>query len=146
MKKFLKYLMVIILFISMFAFAKTQDTIEGYWLNEEKDGKVEIYKRSDGKYYGKIVWLKEPNKDGKPKLDNKNKDEKLRNQTIIGLNVLKGFTKDGELYTGGTIYDPRNGKTYSCKITPIGSNILNIRGFIGISLIGRTTTFTRTTK
>lgn len=145
MKKVFKYFIATILLISFSHIAKAQH-IEGVWLNEEKEGKVEIYKHSDGKYYGKIVWLKEPNKDGRPKLDANNKDEKLRNEPILGLVILKGFSKDGDIYTGGTIYDPKNGKTYACKITPKDNNTLSIRGYIGISLIGRTTTWTRTTK
>lgn len=123
-----------------------QEVIEGYWLNDSKEGKVEIFKHADGKYYGKLVWLKEPNKDGKPKTDINNKDASLRNHPLIGLNLLKGFSKDGDVFSGGTIYDPKNGKTYECKITPKDKNTLSIRGFIGISLIGRTTTWTRTTK
>ncbi|WP_447642517.1 MULTISPECIES: DUF2147 domain-containing protein [Chitinophagaceae] len=145
MKKLFKYF--IVTFLCAFIAHSTQaQNIEGYWLNEEKEGKIEIFKHSDGKYYGKIIWLKEPNRDEKPKLDINNKDEKLRSEPILGLNILKGFSKDGDIYNGGTIYDPKNGKTYSCKITPKDNNTLSIRGYIGISLIGRTTTWTRTTK
>ncbi|MFT4203921.1 MAG: DUF2147 domain-containing protein [Chitinophagaceae bacterium] len=145
MKNKLKYCIVTLLFTTVIHFAKAQN-IEGYWLNEEKEGKVEIYKNPDGKYYGKLVWLKEPKRNGKPKLDINNKDEKLRTDPLVGLVILKGFSKDGNIYTGGTIYDPKNGKTYSCKMTPKDENTLRIRGFIGISLIGRTTTWSRTTK
>lgn len=145
MKKLFKYFIVTFL-CAFIAHSIQAQNIEGYWLNEEKEGKIEIFKHSDGKYYGKIIWLKEPNRDGKPKLDINNKDEKLRSEPILGLNILKGFSKDGDIYNGGTIYDPKNGKTYSCKITPKDNNTLSIRGYIGISLIGRTTTWTRTTK
>ncbi len=124
-----------------------KDKIEGVYSNEEKDGKVQIYLAKNGKYYGKIVWLKEPNRNGKPKMDDNNPDESKRTNPTLGLLVLKGFVKstDNEnLYIDGTIYDPKNGKTYSCKITYKDANTLDIRGFIGISLIGRSTTWTRT--
>jgi uncharacterized protein (DUF2147 family) len=121
-----------------------KDRLEGIWYNEEKTAKIEIYLAKDQKYWGKIVWLKEPLKYGKPKVDEKNKTERLRNRPILGLPILKHFVKkDDDSYEDGEIYDPKNGKTYSCIITFKNDNELNIRGYIGISLIGRTTTWTR---
>jgi len=68
----------------------------------------------------------------------------LRNRPIIGLKILSGFEKEGDnKYVDGTIYDPKNGKTYSCKMTYKGKT-LDIRGYIGISLLGRTTVWERT--
>jgi uncharacterized protein (DUF2147 family) len=84
------------------------------------------------------VWLKEPLKDGKPKLDDKNPDKNNKRKQLVGLVILKGFKKDGNTYTDGTIYDPENGKTYDCKMNYKGKT-LAIRGFIGLSLFGRTT-------
>ena len=130
------------LFINTAAMAQA-DRIEGQWYNAEKSGKIEITKGRDGKFYGKVVWLKEPLKDGKPKLDEMNTDPALRTRPRLGLQVLSGFEKDGDnKYNNGTIYDPLNGKTYSCKITYKGKT-LDIRGFIGISLFGRTTVWSR---
>lgn len=121
-----------------------KDKVEGFWLNQEKEAKVEIYKAKNGKYYGKIIWLKEPDRNGKPKTDINNPKENLQSQPIMGLLILKAFNKDGNTFTGGTIYDPKNGKTYSCKMSFENDNTLSIRGFVGISLLGRTTTWTRT--
>lgn len=135
---------VFTLMIRSFSFG--QSTIEGVWFNDVKEAKVEIYKGGNGKYFGKIIWLKEPLSYGKPKLDINNKNEKLRSRPIVGSNILENFSQDGDIYTGGTIYDPKNGKTYSCKISPKDANTLSIRGFIGVSLIGRTTVWARTTK
>ncbi len=118
------------------------DKIEGTWFNDIKDAKIQIYKSNDGKFYGKIIWLKEPVKNGKPKLDDKNRNEKLQKQPIVGLVILKGFEKDGDTYEDGTIYDPENGKTYDCKITYKGKT-LSIRGYVGISMFGRTTVWER---
>jgi len=119
------------------------DPIEHQWYNQEKSGKIQIYKGGDGKFYGKIVWLKEPDRDGKPKTDINNPDKARQNDAEMGLVILKGFKKDGENgYTDGTVYDPKNGKTYSCKMTLEG-NQLQVRGYIGVSLFGRTATWTR---
>jgi len=119
------------------------DKIEGIWLNEEKDAKIQIYKAKDGRFYGKIIWLRDPMKNGKPKTDEKNPKENLKKQPLVDLLILKGFEADGNTYDDGTIYDPQNGKTYDCKITYKGKT-LAIRGYIGISLFGRTTVWERT--
>ena len=118
------------------------DRVEGFWFNDKKDAKIQIYKARDGKFYGKIVWLKEPLKDGRPKLDEKNPKANLKAQPLVELMILKGFKLDGDTYEDGTIYDPDNGKTYDCKMTFKGKN-LAIRGFIGFSLFGRTTVWER---
>jgi len=113
------------------------------WYNEEKTAKIQIYKATDGKFYGKIVWLLVPIADGKPKTDKNNPDKNKANDPLMGLVLLKGFKKDGEKgYEDGTIYDPKNGKTYSCKITNKG-DVLDVRGYIGFSFIGRTTVWTK---
>jgi uncharacterized protein (DUF2147 family) len=96
------------------------------------------------KFWGKVVWLKEPLRDGHPKIDINNPKESARNQPIIGLPLLRAFVKSGDnKYTDGEIYDPKNGKTYSCTITYKSDNELSVRGFIGIAMIGRTTKWTR---
>jgi len=136
------FLTLAILSINLAAKAQT-DKIEGLWYNDIKSAKILITKESNGKFYGKIVWLKEPLKNGKPKVDELNADEKLRSRPRLGLPVLSDFVKDGDTkYTDGKIYDPNNGKTYSCIITYKGKE-LDIRGYIGISLFGRTTTWSR---
>lgn len=142
---FASFVLAILLVTANYTYAQ-KDRVEGFWLNQEKEAKIEIYKAKNGKFYGKIVWLKEPNRDGKPKTDTNNPKENLRSQPIIGLLILKAFNKDGEkTYEDGTIYDPKNGKTYSCKITYENDNKLSIRGYVGISMLGRTTTWTRST-
>src|SRR2546429_9951625 len=97
----------IILGLNANAFAQS-DKIEGLWFNDNKDAKIQIYKGNDGRYYGKIIWLKEPLKNGKPKVDDKNPKSNLQNQPIVGLVILKSFQKDEDnTYTNGTIYDPQ---------------------------------------
>ena len=136
----LQFLFIAALMFGWRGFAIAQhNNIEGVWFNDTKEAKIQIYKGTDGKLCGKIVWLKEPLRNGKPKLDDNNPDKQLKRLPIVGLVILKGFTKDGNQYVDGSIYDPDNGKTYDCKMTYKGGKTLSIRGYIGISLIGRTT-------
>lgn len=139
------------LMIAVTAFATGSNDILGVWNNEERDAKIEIYKCGD-KYCGKVIWLKEPNypegsKDGipgTPRLDHNNPDPSLRNTPIIGLNIVHDFSSaGGHTWFGGTVYDPKNGNTYRGKMTLVSPNQLNLRGFVGIPLFGRTTTWTR---
>jgi uncharacterized protein (DUF2147 family) len=143
----LRYLLVVLSLFLFTTIAKAQtDRLEGLWYNDIKSAKILITREHNGKFYGKVVWLKEPLKNGKPKVDELNVDEKLRSRPRLGLPVLKDFVKDGDdKYDDGTIYDPNNGKTYSCKITYKGKT-LDIRGYIGISLFGRTTVWSRAEK
>lgn len=143
LKPFFSYIALTV--IVSFAFQSStlaQDQIEKVWYNQEKTSKIQVYKAKDGKFYGKIIWLSEPLKNGKPKVDEENPDKAKRAQPIVGLVILRGLKKDGDKeYGDATIYDPKNGKTYSCKITYKG-NKLDLRGYVGISLIGRTSTWT----
>lgn len=71
------------------------------------------------------------------------KDDR-KGKPIIGMNIVRGLTKDGDQYNGGTILDPDNGKVYKCKMKlDETGNALEVRGYIGISLIGRSQTWTR---
>jgi uncharacterized protein (DUF2147 family) len=114
------------------------DAIVGEWLTSAKDGKVQIY-QTGNKFFGKVSWGNKAN--GK---DTNNPDPKLRDQNLIGLVILKDFVFDGkEKWEDGTIYDPNNGKTYSCAMKLKDNHTLEVRGFIGISLLGRTEVWTR---
>ena len=126
------------------------DDILGVWLNEDKDAHIQVYKKN-GKYYGKIVWLLEPldEDNGEPKVDEDNEDESLRSRPIMGLMLLKDFEFDGkDEWEEGKIYDPNNGKTYSCymEFKDETKDLLKVRGYIGFSMIGRTTYWTRVKK
>tara|TARA_B110000495_G_C22782614_1_gene457700 strand:+ start:243 stop:677 length:435 start_codon:yes stop_codon:yes gene_type:complete len=134
---------VVFLLITISSFAQT--TVEGVWFNTKKDGKIKIYE-IDGKFYGEIVWLLElfDENDGKPKSDINNPDVSKHDDLIIGLNVLKGLVfNEKNVWDSGKIYDPENGKTYSCKMTLKDNDHLDVRGFVGFSLLGRTENWTR---
>ena len=124
-------------------FAQKKDDILGKWLNPSGEGQVEIYKKGD-KYNGKLVWIKDPNDDnGKPKLDIKNPNSSLHSRPVMGLEILKNFVFEDGKWTDGTIYDPKTGKTYSCNLSLKENGQLNIRGYIGISIIGRSESWKR---
>jgi uncharacterized protein (DUF2147 family) len=119
------------------------DVILGTWYNGEKDAKIEVYKCND-QFCGKIIWLKNPIEDGHPKLDKHNPDEMLQKRGLMGLNILSGFSYTGDsTWEDGDIYNPRDGKTYSCYLKLLDDGSLKVRGFIGISLIGKTQYWTR---
>ena len=131
----------------LFAFAALLFTtlsyaqIEGKWKTiDDESGQaksiVQIYKAKNGKYYGKIVDLLQ-----KPENANcvKCKDDR-KNKPLIGLEIIRGLQKDGNDFEDGTITDPKTGKTYKCIIKREGDK-LNVRGYVGFSLIGRTQTW-----
>ena len=119
------------------AAAFAQDVV-GTWKLEDGTAIVEVYKSGDA-YNGKIVWLLHPTEDdGTPAVDNNNPDPKLRSRQLIGLNMLSGLKKTGTEYSGGSIYDPGNGKTYNCSMKVEG-NVLKVRGSLDKrGLLGRT--------
>ncbi|OIN57483.1 DUF2147 domain-containing protein [Arsenicibacter rosenii] len=141
------WVVVLVFFVGIFsAHAQSNpDAIVGTWLNGTKKGHIQLYKQGD-KYFGKIVWLKEPNDPatGKPKTDVKNENAANHNRPVLGLVNLTNFEYDGgNVWDEGKIYNPEDGKTYSCKLTLKDANTLDVRGFVGISLIGKTQTWTR---
>lgn len=121
------------------------DRLIGIWEPSHGKAKVKIEKIGS-KYYGKIVWLKEPNdpENGKPKVDKNNPDESMRSTPLRGYRILKDFEyTDKDEWTNGTIYDPENGSTYNCIIKMSDENTLDIRGYIGIQTLGRTDVWKR---
>lgn len=124
--------------------AALPDEILGLWWSPTKDGQVEFYKKGN-KYYGKVVWERS-NKDenGKLKQDSHNPVANLRSRPWLGIETFKDFQyKGNNMWQDGNVYDPRSGYTYSCSLWLEGKDVLKIRGFIGISLIGKTETMTR---
>ncbi|MGD1840507.1 MAG: DUF2147 domain-containing protein [Thermonemataceae bacterium] len=133
---------------STLAVGQKADDIVGAWKTGEGTAIVAIKKSKSGKYFGRIVWLKEPNdENGKPKVDGKNPNESKRDRRLLGMVNLVGFEYVGDgKWEKGTIYDPKNGETYNCEIALEGENTLNVRGYIGVSLFGRTDVWTRQKK
>ncbi len=135
------YLVFVVLFTS--TVAKAQD-ITGKWWDEEHRGQTELYMSPDGKLYGRIVMLAKPidKETGKPALDKHNSDKKLRSRPTLGLVVVVGFVKKGDKWEG-SVYNPKDGNTYSGYIQLQSDGTLKLRGYMGISLIGKTEIWTR---
>jgi len=147
MKKLTLFLMGLALCMQAFAIMPGDDgdRLLGVW--EPSNGRARVKVEKIGsKYYGKIVWLKEPNdpKSGLPKTDMNNPDANLRNVPLKGYRMLKDFVyQENNQWSEGTIYDPLNGSTYSCTIKMTDPNTLDIRGYIGVSAFGRTDVWKR---
>ena len=127
----------LILCLSLYS-AKAQ-TVFGKWQStDSKTGKaeaiIEIYKENN-KAYAKIVDILNP--DDKDKIciycNGENKDK-----PILGMIIVNGLKEKGDIWSGGKILDPKNGKYYKCYITLVDNSKLKLRGYIGISLFGRT--------
>ena len=136
-----------VLFFTTSVFAQKADDILGVWKNGEGTGMVQIYKKGE-KYFGKIVWLQVPNDtNGKPRTDINNPEEKLRKTPLVGLENLRDFSYVGtNKWEEGRIYDPKNGNDYSCEMKMVDKNTLEVRGYIGVSLFGRTDVWKRQVK
>ncbi|TYZ05950.1 DUF2147 domain-containing protein [Hymenobacter lutimineralis] len=137
-------LLLVTLTLALAGRATNPDAVLGVWKNGEGTGMVQIYKKGD-KYFGRIVWLKVPNNpDGTPRTDVNNPDESKRKVPLKGLENMRGFSYSGDnKWESGSIYDPKNGSDYSCEMTLVDENTLEVRGFIGVSLFGRTDVWKR---
>jgi len=122
------------------------DALCGEWWTPENQGKIIFFK--DGTTYsGKVSWMKKniDPETGKPMLDKHNPNPALRNRPVIGLVLFYNFTYNAskEKYIDGKLYDSDSGNTYSCWIKLIDKNVLELHGFVGFSLIGKSVYFTR---
>ncbi len=141
------FLATLLLLISTMGFAQQPaDKIIGKW--ESIDGEVklrfDIFKQ-DGNYFGKLLWASNMfEEDGKtPKKDFNNPDESLKSRSRQGIiNVTNLTYKNGE-YLGGKLYNPTDGDTYSLSAKLKSADELHFRGYLGISLLGKTMKFKR---
>lgn len=133
-----------ILFVAVAGVFSAQAQVTGKWKTiDDETGKaksiVEIYE-SNGKLYGKVVEILNPAKKN-AKCDKCEGADK--GKPVEGLVIIKGLTKDGNEWTDGDILDPTKGKLYSCTLKLEGKDKLKVRGYLGVSLLGRTQTWTR---
>ena len=130
--------------LNNFLHSQNSNDIIGIWLNEEKDAKIEIYK-SENLFFGKLIWLKEPKHiNRKFKTDKNNPNKNLRNEKLLGLKILSNLmwnNKEKE-WINGSIYNARDGKTYQV-FANLSEKKLKLRGYIGFSLFGKTTIWTK---
>jgi uncharacterized protein (DUF2147 family) len=134
-------LSIVVFFIFQLSFSQT---IFGKWktVDDEtgmENGIVEIYEKA-GKVYGRIIEILEKEKKHFKCEMCEGED---KNKPVLGLVIIKGLKKKGDFYEGGKVTDPKNGKSYHCKMTLEGKDKLIVRGYIGISLFGRSQTWFR---
>jgi uncharacterized protein (DUF2147 family) len=128
--------------VSTLAWAEKTD-VEGRWLTQAADGWIRIQIVGDS-LKGSIAGSPDPKQRDEREFDDRNPDPNLRTRRLDGLTIMTGFQyAGGGRWTGGRVYDPNSGKTYKCTFTQINANTVKIRGFIGISLFGRSETWTR---
>lgn len=118
----------------------------GFWYAEGGAAVVEIM-ACENALCGRIVWLRSPfDEQGCDLRDQHNPKAALRDRTLLGLPILHGLQQADPhepVWSGGTIYDPSSGRTYQCRVTLDSENRLRLRGYIGVSFFGRTTTWVR---
>lgn len=141
MKKILAAFVFCLIGIAAYA----QSTPVGTWKTvDDKTGKekshVKIYETKSGKLQGEVVKILTPGKENAKCTDCKG-DKK--DKPIKGMVIIWGMEKDGDEWVNGKILDPNSGKEYSCKMKLKNNNTLEVRGFMGVSLLGRTQTWTR---
>lgn len=138
----LKLILLSAFFVSILT-ANAQSVV-GKWKtfdDETKEAKsiVEITER-DGKIYGKVIEILNP---AKKNIKCQNCSGADKDKPVLGLEILKGLSKDGKEYSDGKILDPSNGKLYKCTVSLDGNDKLKVRGYVGISAFGRTQVWTR---
>jgi uncharacterized protein (DUF2147 family) len=135
---------VVLLFSRTFAQGRESGAVLGQWLTAGGESKVEIYRSDSVTFAGRIVWLRDPLKDGRPVTDDQNPEDSLKQRPVLGLEILRGFTYRGDnLWAGGKIYDPKSGNDYSARMTLAGDSTLDLRGYVVIPLFGRTEQWVR---
>ncbi|TVP76679.1 MAG: DUF2147 domain-containing protein [Gemmatimonadales bacterium] len=114
---------------------------EGYWLTEDENAVLRIQLCDEG-ICGSLYWMEE----GDDLVDQENRDRSLRDRPLCGLQILGGFEQDEDdpaEWRDGEVYAPDDGRTWSARVRVTGPDELDLRGYRGISLLGRTQTWTR---
>jgi len=145
-----KLLALLLLALPLGAFAQTASTSSspvGHWTTiDDKTDKpksvVEIYEAKDGSLAGRVTEILQSDRGPNPVCDKCSGERK--NKPVKGMVILWGIKQKGGTWEGGQILDPASGKVYSVKVTPVeNGRKLEVRGFMGFSLLGRTQTWNR---
>ncbi|GIS08327.1 MAG: hypothetical protein CM15mP112_04390 [Flavobacteriales bacterium] len=138
-----KLFLLLFISISLSSFSQKNSDVTGEWYNAEKDAIITILRiiiLCRGKSLGCLIQMMKMEIQKDPL--NPNKD--LRDRARLGMVMMTNFAyQKDNVWDGGTLYDPKTGKTYSGMITLKDKNILDLRGYVGIALLGRTSTWTR---
>lgn len=127
--------------------AQDQQTVKGFWQSYEDSGKPNAwfyFTEKDGVFEGRLVKsFPKPGEEGKVKICDKCEGP-LKGLPVVGLPIVTGMKRDGLAYEDGKVLDPRDGTVYDAlmELTPDGKQLL-LRGYVGISVLGQTKTWTR---
>ncbi|MEE4301524.1 MAG: DUF2147 domain-containing protein [Pseudomonadales bacterium] len=140
---------LLLLGVSLLAHAGASADITGCWISEAGDSVIELRERG-GIVEGRVVGLERPvflpeearGTPGAPRTDLSNPEAALRARPIVGLAIVTDLAADGRRWTGGSVYDPESGNTYSARAELDGDGTLRLRGYVGSPLFGRTTAWT----
>jgi uncharacterized protein (DUF2147 family) len=121
--------------------AAAAEPIEGLWLNEDRDGVIRVGP-CGAHMCGWLVRMLKPAPDGAT-LDIKNPDPRLRSRPLIGLPIFTRLRRDGNEWTGGKGYDPRNGRSFTAKLKLNRNDTLNVTGCIALGILCKSWTWTR---
>jgi uncharacterized protein (DUF2147 family) len=143
--QFASGLLIFLLISTANTFGQSENEILGTWYNTEKSAQIEIVKIGSG-YHGKIVKLENAADYSTPPVDSKNENQKLRTRPIEGLTILDGLKYADGIWKEGKIYDPNSGKTYSCEVRLKNPSVLEVKGYLGFSWVGRTVEWTKVKK
>lgn len=127
------------------AFAdRPSDPAHGFWLTENRKAIVQIA-HCGADTCGRMVWVENPlDEAGLPKRDDRNADAAKRGRPICGLELVGGLDKADEgSWQNGWVYNPRNGETYSAEIRALSPSELEVRGYLGVSVLGQSQVWTR---
>ena len=116
----------------------------GIWYDDTAEGAIKI-EPCGAKLCGKLVWLKEPlNDKGQPRFDRHNPDESKRKRPICGLPIFGDIQRQSDgSWDSGWVYDPHEGKSYSFSFNLVGTDKLQVTGYLGMKLLGKTMNWTR---
>lgn len=143
----MKYITFFSLLLGALLTAQASDSPVGLWRTiDDKTGKEKSLVRVvevNGEFKASIEKLfREPHEEQNPNCDKCPGDRK--NKPVLGMTIMTGLKKTGSEYEGGEILDPANGKIYRCKMwTAEGGKKLNVRGFVGVAVLGRTQVWLR---
>jgi uncharacterized protein (DUF2147 family) len=139
MKLLLTMMAIMAISLNLFAQSKPDDIV-GNWMTADKTTIVQIMK-SGNNYIGKLIWSKQKNRK-----DHLNPDEGKKEKYLLNSLILTKFEHDGDQsYINGEIYDPNSGKTYDSNLTLVSKNRLKVQGYVGITMFGRSSEWTRVT-
>ena len=138
---------LVLIFSVFFTISGVSQTIFGHWNSyDEETNKIEsvikVYEK-DTKAYAKIISISDASRSSATCVECSGN---RKNAPILGMNILTGLKKDGNEWSGGKILDPKNGKEYKCYIQLLDHNTLKLRGYIGLSMFGRTAIWKRAKK